>query len=61
MIKFYCDDCMTPREVTIEPITMDMLNQEAWGDIVCDECSGIIATASADVEGKLVFIPNEPA
>ena len=39
---------------TIECST-DELNESAWGDIVCPECSFIIATITVNEPGKYVF------
>ena len=54
-LKFYCECCGEHQLVIIEDISKDKLNKRPWGDVVCRECSFVIATISAKVEGKLIF------
>jgi hypothetical protein len=58
VIYFYCEVCGDHQEVDIEPLKKDDLNPCPWGDIVCKACHFVIATVSADVEGKVVFLPE---
>ena len=54
-ILFYCESCGSAQQVYIEPAQRGALNNMPWGDIVCKECSFIIATYSAEKEGILIF------
>lgn len=54
-LKFYCEGCGKHQPVVIEPLKFDDLNNDAWGDIVCKECSLVIATMSSNREGRLGY------
>ena len=54
-LKFYCECCDKHQLVTIDDISKDKLNKRPWGDVVCKECSFVIVTISAKVEGMLIF------
>ena len=55
-LKFYCRGCGERQSVTIEPLKFDDLNDDAWGDIVCNKCRLVIATMSSSREGGLGFV-----
>lgn len=65
-IRFYCEVCGDHQEADIEPLerkgpnpsTSSGYDPDPWGDIVCTVCHFVIATASADEEGKLVFVED---
>lgn len=59
MIKFHCECCGKHQPVEIEVLSTDNLNPNlAWGDVVCQECSFVIATISTDTDkqGKYEFV-----
>lgn len=47
-MKIYCELCEKAQPFTIDPIRKDkdFPKQGLWGDIVCSECSLVIATLS---------------
>jgi len=61
-IKFYCEKCEKHQSAEIEPAIIDKerpqleVSEEPWGDIVCNVCGLVIATYSAEHEGKLEFV-----
>ena len=57
-LKIYCEVCGKTQKVR-QPVLLrkDDLNKTPWCDLVCDECSFVVATLSADVEGELRLEP----
>ena len=54
-IKFYCEICDKAQSVYIDLVEYDELNDTPWGDIVCLNCSFVIATISAADNGRVVL------
>ena len=60
-LQFNCTRCSHHQPVEIEPIESDDWTPFAWGNIKCGVCGFIIATMSAEVRGRLVFVTEEQA
>lgn len=58
-VRVYCESCKETVPAHIEPIEQDSLNEHPWGDIVCTKCALVLATLSADCEGKIVFVKEK--
>lgn len=56
-VKIYCEVCNAPKPATIE-MTKDVTfsKQGIWGDILCSDCSFVIATVTGEIEGKYELV-----
>ena len=59
-IKAWCEICQKAQEIYFPiKLRMDDDNDDAWNDMLCKECSFVIATLSCGDECDIVKAENE--
>jgi len=56
MNRIYCKNCAKSQPMLIEPMTDEKHYKKPWGDLVCRECSFVIATITVDEPGVYEFV-----